>query len=152
MYSEGIGQPNWLNVPHGAQDSAPNPTIIKKMRTFLGLEGKLGPKPQSLSNQLRPSQPDTNPNVRKYSKATEKRKRLAPTKRFKGKVAVRPNSDKVTTQPPNTKALMNTESQETLTLTPQNNPPSLENAPICTGTPSPKAGKMSGNLFKIRKD
>ena len=100
----------------------PHPTIIKKIRTFLELEGKLGPKPQSLSNQVRPSQPDTNPNVRKDSKATEKRKRLAPTKRFKVKVVARTNSNKATVQPPNTKALINTESQKTLTLTPQNNP------------------------------
>ena len=100
----------------------PHPTIIKEMRTFLELEAKLCPKPQSLSNQLRPSQPDTNPNIRKDSKAIEKRKRLAPTKRFKITVMARPNSDKVTAQLPNTMALMNTENQRTLTLTLQNNP------------------------------
>ena len=37
-----------------------HPTIIKKMQTFLELEGKLGPKPQTLRNQFRSSQPDTN--------------------------------------------------------------------------------------------
>ena len=51
-----------------------HPTIIKKMRTFLEVKGKLGPIPQSSSNQYRPPQPDTNPNVRKVNKATEKRK------------------------------------------------------------------------------
>ena len=49
----------------------PYPTIIKKMRTFLEVEGKLGPIP----NQYRPSQPDTNPNVRKATKTPEKRER-----------------------------------------------------------------------------
>ena len=39
----------------------PHPTIIKKMRTFLEMEGKLGPIHQSPSNQYRPPQPDTNP-------------------------------------------------------------------------------------------
>ena len=61
-----------------------HPTIIKKMRTFLELEGKLGLKAQSPSIQFRPSQPDTNPNVRKGSKVTEKGIRIAPTKRFNG--------------------------------------------------------------------
>ena len=50
----------------------PHPTIIKKMRTFLELEGKLGLKPQSPTIQFRPSQPDTKPNARKGSKVTEK--------------------------------------------------------------------------------
>ena len=35
------------------------------MRTFLEVEGKLGPIPQLCSNQYRQPQPDTNPNVRK---------------------------------------------------------------------------------------
>ena len=36
--------------------------------------------------------------------------------------------------------------------TSENNPPPLENIPVCTSTPYPKAGKMSGNLFELRKD
>ena len=32
-----------------------HPTIIKKMKTYLELEGNLGPQPQSQSNQFRPS-------------------------------------------------------------------------------------------------
>ena len=55
-------------------------------------------------------------------------------------------------QPPNTKALMNTESQKMLIPVLENKLPPLEDAPICAGTPWPKAGKMSGNLFKTRKD
>ena len=36
--------------------------------------------------------------------------------------------------------------------TPENNPPPLENIPVHTSTPWPEAGKMSGNLFELRKD
>ena len=56
----------------------PLPTIIKKMKTFLEVEGKMGPAPIS---QFRPPLPDTNPNIRKDN-AMEKRKRAAP-KRFR---------------------------------------------------------------------
>ena len=122
------------------------------MRTFLVLKGELGPMPLSPSHQFRPPQPDTNPNVRKVTKITEKRKRVAPTKRFKAKIAAKPNSNKVTMQLPNTKALMNTESQKTLNPTPESRCPPFEDAPACAGTPWPKAGKMSGNLFEARKD
>ena len=38
----------------------PHPTIIKKMRTYLELEWKLGPKSQPQQNQSRPAQPNTN--------------------------------------------------------------------------------------------
>ena len=76
----------------------PHPTIIKKMQTFLELEGKLGPKPQALRNQFRPSQPDTNPNIRKNGKAVEKRKRPVPAKGFI--VVARSDSDKVKHQGP----------------------------------------------------
>ena len=36
--------------------------------------------------------------------------------------------------------------------TSENNPPLLENIPVHAGTPWPEAGKMSGNLFELRKD
>ena len=50
------------------------PTIIKKMKTFLEVEGKMGTIPvPAPSNQFRPPFPDTNPNVRKNDVA-EKRK------------------------------------------------------------------------------
>ena len=45
----------------------PHPTIIKKMKTYLELKGKLGPKLQSQTNQFRPPLPDTNPQIRKWS-------------------------------------------------------------------------------------
>ena len=58
-----------------------HPTIIKKMKTFLEVEGKMGPIPiPVLSNQFRPPLPDTNPNVRKDN-VTEKRKRAMPKKK-----------------------------------------------------------------------
>ena len=43
----------------------PHPMIVKKMRTFLEVEGKMGPVPQPTSSQYKPPQLDTNPNVRK---------------------------------------------------------------------------------------
>ena len=64
----------------------PHPTIIRKMKTYLKLEGKLGPKPQPKSNQFRPPQPDTNPHVRKESKETEKEEEIDSHKEIRGKV------------------------------------------------------------------
>ena len=58
----------------------PHPTIIKKMKTFLEVDGKMGPAPAPAS-QFRPPLPNTNPNVRKDNVA-EKRKRAVP-KRFR---------------------------------------------------------------------
>ena len=49
----------------------PHPTLIKKMRMYLELEGKLGPKSrlqhqlQQNQNQPRPTQPSTNPLIRR---------------------------------------------------------------------------------------
>ena len=60
----------------------------------------MGPKPQSQSNQFRPPLPDTNPQVRKESKVTEKRKRLIPTKKYKVNVVARPDPGNMTTQLP----------------------------------------------------
>ena len=54
----------------------PHPTIIKKMKTFLGVEGKMGPT-SSPDSQFRPPLPSTSPNIRKDS-AVEKRKRTCP--------------------------------------------------------------------------
>ena len=58
-----------------------HPIIIKKMKTFLKVEGKMGPilTPHS---QFRPPLPDTNPNIRKDT-VTEKRKRAKPKKKFR---------------------------------------------------------------------
>ena len=126
----------------------PHPTIIKKMRTYLGLEGKLGPKCQPQTNQFRPPLPNTNPQQRKESKATEKRNRRSPIKKFKAVDSS--NFGNLTVQPPKESAPINPESQQLTTL--ENSPPPLEDAPVCAGTPWPGARKMSGNHFEIRKD
>ena len=61
----------------------PHPTIIKKMKTFLEVEGKMGSIPvPAPSNQFRPPLPETNPNVRKND-VTEKRKKATPKKKFR---------------------------------------------------------------------
>ena len=110
----------------------PHPTIIKKMKTFLEVEGKMGPIPVSVpGNQFRPPLPETNPNVRKND-VTEKRKRATPKKKF------RPATPKITTTcPPLTEA-----------------PPKPKNCtisvPVREDTPWPSTGKMSGNLFEDR--
>ena len=80
----------------------PHPTIIKKTKTYLEVEGKLGPKFQPQPDQSRPA-PNTNPHVRrKETKATEKRKNLIPTKKYKVKVVAGPKSktSNTTMQPP----------------------------------------------------
>ena len=118
----------------------PHPTIIKNMKTYHELERKLGPKLQTQSNQFRPTQPDTNPCVRKETKATKKRKWLIPTKKYEMKVVARHNANTATTQPlitvPKTP------------ITPEGQKPLLENTlENSAGTPWPEAGKISGNLF-----
>ena len=72
------------------------PSLIQKMRTYLELEGRLGPKSRPLSktqlqqtcmqpNQLRPAQPSTNPRVRKSpapkTNVTDKRRKTMIVKR-----------------------------------------------------------------------
>ena len=109
----------------------PHPTVIKKMKTFLEVEGKMGPISAPVS-QFRPPLPDTNPNIRKNN-AAEKRKRATPKK-------FRPATPKLTIAhlslpeaPPK----------------PKNDAP-LPSIPVHESTPWPGAGKMSGNLFEDR--
>ena len=69
----------------------PYPSLIQKMKTYLELEGKLGPKsrpqPQTQLQQTKPqpTQPSTNPMVRKApepkTNVPNKRKRTVITKR-----------------------------------------------------------------------
>ena len=59
-----------------------HPNMVKKMKTFLEVENKMGPIIPALASQFRPPLPETNPNVRK-SDASEKRKRVTPKKRFR---------------------------------------------------------------------
>ena len=60
------------------------------MKTYLELEGKLGPKFQPQPDQSKSIQPNTNAHVRKETKATEKRKKISPTKKYRVKVVARP--------------------------------------------------------------
>ena len=137
----------------------PHPTLIKKMRTYLKLEGKLGPKFQPQSDQSRPIQPNTNPHVRKEIRATYKRRTLIPTKRYKVQVVAKPESapktSNATMQPPITvpSPPINSEKPNPPEeSTSDSNPPPLKNIPAHAGTPWSKAGNMSGNLFELRKD
>ena len=113
-----------------------HPTIIKKMKTFLEMEGKMGPMPAS---QFRPPLPDTNPNIRKDN-AVEKRKRAAP-KRFRPSTAPKP----ITVHLPATVSKAPAKND-----VPENRPPPLENVPVCESTPWPGAVKVSDNLFEDR--
>ena len=112
----------------------PHPTIIKKMKTFLEAEGKMGLIPvQALANQFRPPLPETNPNVRRNDVA-EKRKRATPKKKF------RPASPKPTTSCP---PLPEAPSK------PKNSTP-LSSELVRENTPWPGTGRMSGKLFEDR--
>ena len=112
----------------------PHPTIIKKMKTFLEVEGKMGLIPAS---QFRPPLPNTNSNIRKDNDV-EKGKRVAPKRS-------RPSTPKPTTMhlplpetPPKAK-----------TDVPDSQPQPL--VPVHESTPWPGTDKMSGNLFEDRK-
>ena len=128
----------------------PHPTIVKKMTTFMEVEGKMGPIPQPTSSQYRPPQPDTNPNVRK-DKATEKRKRVALTKRFRANTVAKPSKATMCTPMTISKAPTNIKPQ-VQEGTSDSRPPPLEDVPVHKSTPKPDAGKISGNLFEERKD
>ena len=67
-----------IKCTHWSTRLHPHPTSIKKMKTFLEVEEKMGP---IATSQFRPPLPDTNPNIRKDN-VTEKRKRATP-KRFR---------------------------------------------------------------------
>ena len=109
----------------------PHPTIVKKMRTFLEVENKMGLIIPVPANQFRPPLPETNPNVGKND-MTEKRKRATPKKKF------RPATPKITaTCPPLLEAPPK----------PKSNASSI---PAGEDTPWPGTGKMSGNFFKDR--
>ena len=56
--------------------------IIKKMKTFLEVENKMGPVISAPVSQFRPPLPETNPNISK-DESTEKRRRASPKKRFR---------------------------------------------------------------------
>ena len=106
--------------------------MIKKMKTFLEVENKMGPIIPALANQYRLPLPETNPNVRKGN-ATKKRRTITPKRRF------RPATPKATAMH---------------SPLPQASPKPNSNAATASApamvrqdTPWPGAGKMSGNLF-----
>ena len=109
-----------------------HPTIIKKMKTFLEVEGKTELMPVPVpGNQFRPPLPETNQNVRKND-VTEKRKRATPKKKF------RLATPKITkAQPPLQEAPPK----------PKNSAP-LSSVPAIEDTPWLGAGNMLGNLFE----
>ena len=59
-----------------------HPNIVKKMKTFLEVENKMGPIITAPVSQFRPPLPETNPNIRKGD-TPEKRKRATPKKKFR---------------------------------------------------------------------
>ena len=59
-----------------------HPNMIKKMKTFLEVENKMGPIIPALANQYRPPLHEMNPNVRKGN-ATMRRKTVTPKRRFR---------------------------------------------------------------------
>ena len=128
-----MGPDNTIDQMYALEHKTPysHPTIIKKMKTFLEVEGKMGQIPVPVS-QFRPPLPDTNPNIRKNN-AAEKRKRATPKK-------LRPATPK-----PTAACLPLPEAPPK----PKTDVP-LPSVPVCKSTPWPGAGKMSGNLFEDR--
>ena len=109
----------------------PHPTIIKKMKTFLEVEGKMGLIPAPIS-QFRPPLPNTNPNIRKNN-AAEKRKRATP-KKFR---------------PATPNLLQHVCPYQRSLPKPKNDAP-IPSIPVHESIPWPGAGKISGNLFEDR--
>ena len=108
-----------------------HPTI-KKMKTFLEVEGKMGPISVPVpGNQFRPPPPETNSNVRKKD-ATERRKRATPKKKLM------PATPKFTTTCP------------PLPEAPPKPRNSTSSVPVRGDIPWPSTGKMLGNLFEDR--
>ena len=126
------------------------------MKTYLELEGKLGSKFQPQPDQSRPTQPDTNPHMRKETKATGKRKKLIPTKKYKVKVVARPKSktNNITAQPPVTtpNAPTNSDSQKPLQGTSESNPHHSKTSQLALAPHGQKTGKMTGNVFELGKE
>ena len=127
----------------------PPPNYHQENVDLLRARRNISPQTTSTKNQFRPSQPDTNPKIRKNGKAAEKRKRPIPTKRFK--VAAWSNSNKMTEKPSNMKVQVNTKNQETQAQTSQNKLPLLEDAQIHTGPNGPKQGECQETYLKLGK-
>ena len=113
----------------------PHTNMVKKMRTFLEVENKMGPIIPALANHYRLPLPETNPIVRKGN-ATEKRGTVTPKRKFRLVV-------------PKTTATCSP-----LPKTPPKPASNVAAASIPTtvrqDTPWPSTGNMSGNLFQDR--
>ena len=110
------------------------------MKTFLEVEGKMGPIPQPAGNQYRPPRLDTNPKVRKDN-AAEKRKRAVPTKRFRPSTA--PKLSETAVQPPATVFKV--------PQAPESRPPPLEKAQVFK-MENTKANFRRFHLYQKHKD
>ena len=110
-----------------------HPTIVKKMKTFLEVENKMGPIIPAPVSHSRPPLPETNPNIRKGD-TTEKRKRATPKKNF------RPATHRATAM------------HLPLLQAPPKPSKSASSAHVTVreDTPWPSASKMPGNLFEER--
>ena len=113
----------------------PHPNMVKKMRTFLEVENKMGPIIPAPVNQYRLPLPEMNPNVRKGN-PTEKRRTVTSKRKF------RPVAPKATaTCSPIPKTPPKPTSNAAATSTPMM---------VRQDTPWPGACNMSGNLFQDR--
>ena len=119
----------------------PHPNIIKKMKTFLEVENKMGliiPAPVS---QFRPPLPEANPNIRKGD-STEKRRRATPKKRFRPATPIATMA-----HPPMPQTAVHPPFSQT---TPKPTAGTDNVVTVREDTPWPSTGKMSGNLFEER--
>ena len=108
----------------------PHPTIVKKMKTFLEVENKMGTMIQSSmpNNQTRPPLPITNPNVNRSDNA-DRRKTIMPKRKFRPVTAANPPVSQV----------------------PQKPDYKIPPAAARTSTPWPGAGKTAGNITDERQ-
>ena len=120
-----------IKCTHWSTKLCLHPTIVKKMKTFLEVETKMGPIILTPVSQFRPPLPETNPNFRR-SDTTEKRKKATPKKKF------RPATPRVAAMHP------------PLPQAPPKPESSASSAPVREDTPWPGTGKMLGNLFEDR--
>ena len=126
----------------------PHPYIIKKMKTFLEVENKMGPIIPALVSQFRPPLPETNPRNIKKGDSMEKRRALI-KKRF------RPATPKATVVGPPLSQTVATPRATMMHLPfPQTAPKPTNGADdtvtVREDTPWHSTGKRSWNLFEER--
>ena len=117
----------------------PHPTIIKKMKTFLEVEGKMGPIPQPTSSQYKPL--NQIQILRSGKTMMQKRGREQHQQKGSGPVQSPSLLRQLYNHPQPFPKLQKTQKSD---------PPPLEKAPVYESTPWPGAGRMSGNLFEDR--